>query len=165
MTAAEGQMKLYLEWAQQITLQHNPSDKLIYGCELNKIPEKPGIYIFWRCFGDTFEALYVWQALDVRERVKQHFTNNVPVMKHLENAKHGSRVVSVGRFLPKPGQNTKSCLRIIERALIRHFLLDGHDLVNVKGTSLTQHEITCAGQDRPIPKTMFVDKIGKKIPN
>jgi len=60
----------------------------------------------------------------------------------------------------RPGQKLGRCLPLIERALIRYFLSEGHDLVNVAGTRLRRHEITSSGKQlkRLIPKLMFLDK-------
>jgi hypothetical protein len=48
-------------------------------------------------------------------------------------------------------------LDILERALIRFFLSEGHDLVNKQGTRLRRHEIASAGS-KNVPALMFVDR-------
>lgn len=77
------------------------------------------------------------------------------------------RISSTGRLAPKPGQQTKKCLRLIERVLIRHFLTEGHDLVNRQGTRLRGHEVTSTG-DHPkrfVPTLMFIERTkGQQAP-
>jgi hypothetical protein len=45
---------------------------------------------------------------------------------------------------------------LIERALIRYFLSEGHDLVNKQGVRIRRHEITSAGKH---PKRYFASPI------
>jgi hypothetical protein len=80
-------------------------------------------------------------------------------MRHLEDAQIGKRVVMIGRFESKPGQRANVCLPLIERALIRHFLARGDDLVNDQGTRRHQHEIVSSRRPkRFVPETIFLEK-------
>jgi hypothetical protein len=79
-------------------------------------------------------------------------------MLHLKKAKSGKRVLLFGRFVPKPGQQEDKCLRLLERALLRYFLSEGHDLVNKQGARLRRHEITSRHPRRLVPRLMFVDR-------
>jgi hypothetical protein len=81
-------------------------------------------------------------------------------MLHLKNAKQGQRLLLTAKFVGQPGQQAAKCIPIIERALIRFFLSEGHDLVNKQGTRLRRHEIASNGKHpkRFIPKLMFVDR-------
>jgi len=72
--------------------------------------------------------------------------------------KNGKRVLLAGRFIPRSGQQEDKCLSILERALIRYFLSEGHDLVNKQGTRLRRHEIDSVGSKRNVPTLMFVDR-------
>jgi hypothetical protein len=50
-------------------------------------------------------------------------------------------------------------LPIVERAFIRHFLSEGHDLVNIQGARLRQHEVESTR--RPggfVPRVMYLDR-------
>jgi hypothetical protein len=153
-------MKLYLEWGRPIPLQDGSEENLIYLPDPDKLPRSAGVYVFGRRRrnGD-FEALYVGKASDICGRVWSH-RNNLPLMMHLRNAKYGKRVVRAGIFKPRPGQKVAKSLRLIERALIRYFLSEGHDLVNKQGTRLRRHEIASDGRHPNlfIPKLMFVDR-------
>jgi hypothetical protein len=79
-------------------------------------------------------------------------------MLHLQKGKSGKRIIFAGRFIPKPGQQEKKCLALLERALIRYFLSEGHDLVNIQGARLRRHEVTSKNPRWLVPKLMFVDR-------
>ncbi len=150
-------MKLKLEWARPISLKNGSQENLIYTCDYKKLPQKAGIYVFGRRYGTNIEALYVGKAESLQGRVRGQF-KNLPLMLHLQNAKNGRRILLVGRFIPKPGQKKEKCLDLLERALIRHFLSEAHDLVNIQGAKLRRHEITSLGAKRAVPEVMFVDR-------
>jgi hypothetical protein len=151
-------MKLKLEWEHQVPLVRTSRQQLGYTVALEKVPEAAGIYIFGRKFGKKVEALYVGKAANIRRRIKGHF-NNLRLMNHLHDARMGRRVLLVARFVSGPGQNAEKCLRILERALIRYFLSEGHDLVNKQGTRLHRHEVESSGSKRVVPSLMFVDRV------
>ena len=153
-------VRLHLEWMRQVSLRSaSRQQNLTYWADQNKLPSASGVYVFGRRYGNSFEALYVGKANDIRGLLKGQFKNR-PLMMHVKKAKKGKRVVLTGCFVARPGQKLGRCLPLIERALIRYFLSEGHDLVNVAGTRLRRHEITSSGKQlkRLIPKLMFLDK-------
>jgi hypothetical protein len=152
-------MKLQIEWLRPISLNDAADPNLIYAVEIERLPPAPGIYIFGRLWGNQFEALYVGKASRVRGRIKKQL-NNLKLMHHLKNAKNGKRVVLAGRIITKPGQQVDKCLPIIERALIRYFLSEGHDLVNKQGTSLRRHELESLGKypKQSLPDLIYIEK-------
>ncbi len=152
-------MKLRVEWSRPLNLRDGSKDNLIYALDLTKLPQSSGVYVFGRRWGSGFEALYVGKANKIRGRVKSQL-NNLRLMQHLQHAKSGKRVVLPGRLVTKPGQRLEKSMLIVERALIRHFLSDGHDLVNKQGTRLRRHEVTSDGKHpkRLIPPQIFVER-------
>lgn len=51
------------------------------------------------------------------------------------------------------------CLPILERTLIRYFLSEGHDLVNIQGTQLRRHEVEWVRRPRNfVPALMYLDQ-------
>lgn len=151
-------MKLQLQWGRPMPLKQAGRDQnLIYTFDHAKLPEAAGVYVFGRRYGRNFEALYVGKANVIRWRVRGQF-RNLPLMLHLKNAKSGKRVIFAGRFISKPGQREEKCLPLLERALIRYFLSEGHDLVNKQGSRLRRHEITSKNPRRLVPRLMFVDR-------
>lgn len=152
-------MKLRVQWGRPIALRSGASENLIYTVDLAKLPESSGIYVLGRRWGSEFEALYVGKAGRIRRRVKTQL-NNLRLMQHLKSAKSGRRIVLPGRILPRPGQRKEKSLLILERALIRHFLSEGHDLVNKQGTRLRRHEIVSDGKHpkRFIPREIYMER-------
>ena len=152
-------MKLNVEWSKPIPLHSGAKENLIYTVDLDKVPRYAGIYVFARRWGKSYEALYIGKSKNIRGRIRNH-TNNLRLMRHLEKAKTGRRVLIVGRARPKPGQRLDKILRTLEKGTIRHFLSEGHDLVNKQGIRIRRHEIT---SDGPVPKafipsSMFLEK-------
>ena len=151
-------MNLHVEWAPAIALRRVRGDIELDDADLKRVPAVPGVYVFGRCWGDNFEALYVGQAKNVRGRIKGQM-NNHRLMKHVRDAKTGSRVVMVGSVIPKPGLQIENCLTLVERTLIRYFLAKGDDLVNISGTRLRSHEVVSTHRPkRFVPGTMYLDK-------
>jgi hypothetical protein len=149
-------MKLKLEWGKPLYLKA-PKNSISYSFDLSKLPDRPGIYIFGRKYGKQIEALYVGKAGRLRGRVKGQL-NNLHLMEHINSAKNGKKIVLAAKFVAGPAQQEEKCLTILERALIRYFLAEGHDLVNKQGTQIRRHEITSQGGGSAVPKLMFVDR-------
>lgn len=153
-------MKLSLEWSRPMELRDGTAENLIYTLDHERLPAEPGIYVFGREWGTKkFEALYVGRSSNIRSRVKGQL-NNLKLMRHLKSAKTGTRVIVPAKVRTKPGQRLNKVLALVERAIIRHFLLEGHDLVNKQGSRIRRHEIT--SHKRPkwfIPSSMYVEKV------
>jgi hypothetical protein len=150
-------MKLQVDWSRAISLRYSRGADT-YTVALEKVPKKAGVYIFGRKYGKKFEALYIGRANRIRGRVKGQL-NNLRLMHHIRDATSGKRILLAGTFAPLPGQQKERCLPLIERALIRHFLSEGHDLVNISGTHLRQHEIDSTGKypKRYFARSIFLD--------
>jgi hypothetical protein len=152
-------MKITIEWGSPLRLKDGRRDNLIYTVSLEKLPDEPGVYVFGRRFGKSLEALYVGKANRIRGRVKGQL-DHVNLMQHLKNAKAGKRLLLAGEVITRPGQRLEKVLRLAERALIRHFLSEGHDLVNKQGTRLRRHELTSSGKQpkRFIPRMTYLER-------
>jgi hypothetical protein len=152
-------MNMEIIWSRAIPLSDASKRGLIYGVDLDKTFDGAGVYIFGRQWGTQFEALYIGRSARVRSRIKNHL-NNLHLMSYLRKAKIGRRILLVGKFAPRPGQQVPTCLPLIERALIRHFLSEGHDIANQHGTSIKRHSIDSSGPypKRYIQKSIFLEK-------
>ena len=152
-------MKIRIDWTQPIPLRRIPRADVGYLVDLDKIPAEAGVYVFGRKYGREFEALYVGQSKNMRSRVKGHL-NSLKLMRFLKDAKNGSRVLYAGTIVTRPGQRLEKIMNVTERALMRHFLAEGHDLVNKQGTRLRRHEILAEGRHPQgfIPRSMFVER-------
>jgi hypothetical protein len=150
-------VKLQVRWNVPLSMRA-ARQSLIYSVDLAKIPRASGVYVFGRRYGDEFEALYVGKALNIQGRVKGQL-NNLRLMQHVRTAKSGRRFLLVGTVVTRPGQQIDRVLPLVERALIRHFLSEGHDLANIQGTLLRRHEVVSTRRPRPLhlPRTMYVE--------
>lgn len=147
-------MKLHVEWSRPIPLRAS-RESVGYEVDFEKVPRSAGVYIFGRQWGTGFEALYVGKSLNVRARIRSHL-NSLSLMQHVRTAKTGKRILLVGEYVTKPGQRIETCIGLAERALIRHFLAEGHDLVNKQGTRIRRHELESTGRH---PKKFFPNPI------
>jgi hypothetical protein len=155
-------MQLHLNWNRPIPLKNGKRDALIYTLDLEKLPTSAGVYIFGRRWGKKtklLEAIYIGKANNIRSRVKGQL-NNLRLMTRLKNKKAGQRIVMTGEFVARPGQRASKCVALAERALIRHFLAEGHDIVNKHGTRLRQHEIVSDGRQpkRFVRRSIYLEK-------
>jgi hypothetical protein len=140
-------MQISVLWQQPIDLYDgsDSSQNYIYTCDdLNCVPEDAGVYIFARRFAEILYPLYVGQAGSLRYRVRQQL-NNVRLMRGVQNAKIGARVLLVGVLDLKGGQKTATALNLAERALIEQFLNAQHELLNKQGTRIRADEILSSG--------------------
>lgn len=139
-------MDLDIQWHAPVGLRDGTPERLIYACdELEFLPDTAGVYLFGREFGVNIAPIYIGKAGNLRLRVRQHLERNIKLMKSIEAAKNGRRVVQVGEWRAKPGQQAKRVLPIIESALIKYALAEGFELVNVHGTKTPVHELSMTG--------------------
>ena len=138
-------MDLNIEWVTPIELLYGVESGCIYSLpEIDIVPEQAGVYIFVRKYGETIEPLYIGKAINLKQRINNQF-NNLKLMKGIENAKQGSRLLFIGRFEKKPKQEIDKSIRLIESALIDHCLSWGFDLLNDKGTKKPAHNLNFFG--------------------
>jgi hypothetical protein len=149
-------MDLTVEWQPPVELFGGDDRKFIYNCDLSRVEDVSGVYVFARRHGRNCEALYVGKALDLRQRVKTQL-QNVRLMLHVQGAPNGRRLLIVGHFIARQGQQPKVCLPLIERALIRYYLSEAHDLANKQGTSLRRHSVISTGAKGDIPEKMSLE--------
>jgi len=156
-------LKLRLSWSKPSRLRDGSHDGLVYKVDDKVLPEDPGIYVFARTHGQSFEALYVGKATSLRGRVRSQLANNVKLVRHLEKANAGHRVVVCGALRLKPGQKLKKALGVAEGAFIRYYLAQGHDLVNEQGMKIRRHEVLSSRPDlkKHLPRSLYVEKLSK----
>lgn len=152
-----------LKWMREIALRSGgPDGKFIYSADWSNLPDVGGLYVFGRRYGKDFEALYVGKAANIRSRIRQQ-CEFLPLMMHLKNAKRGKKVLWVACFVPgSGGKSAPKCIDIAERALIRHFMLEGHNLSNTQGSRIRRHEIHSTGgkvlSGKIVPAKMFLER-------
>ncbi|WLI89601.1 GIY-YIG nuclease family protein [Massilia sp. R2A-15] len=139
-------MDLSVKWQAPINLLDGDGQNLIYVAEgLEDWHDLPGVYMFARIFDNQVCPLYIGKAEKLGARAWQHFRSNTRLMNGIKKAASGRRVLILGEFSPKPGQSTKKCIGLIEKALIDHALTEGHRLLNVQGTRTPAHRVSFSG--------------------
>lgn len=139
-------MKLNIRWAKPIPLLDGDHQDLIYVAnDLDSWWGVPGVYMFARIFDQGVYPLYIGKAENIGQRAWQHFKSSTKLMTGIKKSANGARVFIPGEFSPKPGQNTKKCIALIERTLIDYALAHGYELLNIQGTKTPLHELSLSG--------------------
>ena len=151
-------MRLLLKWHHPLALKDDKRNNAVYVVDVELIPERPGIYIFYRTFSSHKSALYVGKAMDLKMRVNQQM-NNVRLMMGVKNATMGARHLVIGELM-HGGAGIDTKLKLIERTLIRHFQQSTGELVNVQGNRIVEHELTSERRALKdfIPHTLFFER-------
>lgn len=138
-------MDIEIRWSKPIKLVNGAQENLIYiVAYIESLPVTPGVYVFARKYGSTYESLYIGRAGNLRQRIKQQF-NNARLMNGIKSTLIGDRVLFYGELVLKPGQKASRVLDIVEPALINNALLEGHSLLNKLGTKTLLHTIRSKG--------------------
>jgi hypothetical protein len=138
-------MELNIKWHKPIKLHNGSKENLIYRInDLSILSDIAGIYMFCRKYGKSLTPLYIGKAENIAMRIKQQL-NSTKLMKGIENALNGEKVLLVGEFISKSGQNAKTSIAIIEKALIEHSLSMNYEILNVQGTKTQTHSIMFSG--------------------
>lgn len=137
-------MDLQVQWLDPLSLRDSKLGLLYDVVDFHNIPETPGVYVFARSFGDSVSPLYIGKAINLRSRIEQQL-NNLRLMRAIAEAEKGNRMLYLAEFQAKGGQSAEKAIAIIESAFIRAAMLEGYDLINIKGTQTTAHTITSSG--------------------
>jgi hypothetical protein len=138
-------MEIRIVWQQPIPLVDGSKQSLIYvPRDTAAIPGRPGVYIFGRRYGDTVSPLYIGKAENLAKRIEQQM-NNVRLMKGIENAPTGERILLLGELSLRPGQRVPRVLEVVENALIEFALTNEHEILNKQGTRTPFHTLTFEG--------------------
>jgi hypothetical protein len=136
----EKKLDITIEWQPPLQLSEN-NEPLI---DQNNIPaellDEAGVYFFARWFGGkAVEPLYIGQSLTLRGRLREHLQRKVIwdilTGRSLDDfdLHKGQKYFHYGYFRPKKGQHAKTCVPIVERAMIRQAIQSGFKLVNHNG--------------------------------
>ena len=138
-------MDLELRWLTPLDLVDGRDNGLIYDVgDLDRIPDAPGIYIFSRLHGDAVSPLYIGRAESLLRRIEQQL-NNLRLMRAIEDAPSGYRTLHIGLLVAKKAQKFSKAIAVIESALISTALVEGFELINIKGTKTLVHTIASSG--------------------
>lgn len=153
-------MKIDATWSQPLPLAKDRTGKLVYTLDLEKLPQKPGVYVFGRQHGESIAPIYIGETMTLRSRVKKHL-ESVPLMHAVRDAAGGSRFLIYCTIKSRSEEKSKKQVEILERALILHSQTEGHHLVNKKGTKLPTDTICFIGNrtsEAIAPRKMLVKK-------
>jgi hypothetical protein len=138
-------MKISVVWKDPVELQDGAKQQMIYACpDLEALPYDPGVYVFGRRHGDNLAPLYIGQAENIRSRIRQQL-NNLKLMKGVESAENGRRILMFGVLSSRRGQSLPKILDILETSLIQAALANGYELLNKQGTKRPTHMISSSG--------------------
>jgi hypothetical protein len=122
-------------------LKPQPLNSYPYQPVLADIPQTGGVYFFYRKHGDSFEVFYVGKASNLRGRVKSQL-NNLKLMNGIHNAANGSRFLAYAEVSFRQGQQEKPTIHAAEKIMIRHFVDEGHQLLNIQGKKISVQVLT-----------------------
>lgn len=138
-------MHMSIEWLPPISLRDGSAVGMTYTCdELDELPTTAGVYVFGRRHGRRFTPIYIGKASNLSVRIPQQLNNN-KLMTALRSAPSGQRQLMVGALIGKRGQEVDKAVKVAERALIKHALSHGHDIVNKQGTRIQAHTAVMLG--------------------
>lgn len=137
-------MDIEATWSRPIELTDGVKIGLIYSLPIEEIPAESGVYIFARTHGAKVFPLYIGESQNLRARLRQHL-EKVPLMKAIEGALTGKKVVLYCTLSTNSKDRSKKQLKIVEKALILHAQSEGHELFNKKGTKLPTDTISFTG--------------------
>jgi DNA polymerase-3 subunit epsilon len=115
------------------------------------LPESPGVYIFE---DDSGAPLYVGKSVNIRTRVRSHFTNATSIAKELKMtlASHSISFITTDTEIEalllesakvkelQPTFNRLLRRKTMQSIFLRDFNEDGYETIRVENTDLSQHQ-------------------------
>jgi hypothetical protein len=140
-------MAIKIQWYQPIPLTDGSAEDLIYMVDEDEIKAWdgcPGVYMFCRQYGESVIPMYIGRSKNIYNRIWEHLETTT-LMKRIENGPRGAKMLTIGEYIPQPGQSPERAIAIVERALIEHALTEGYALLNKTGTKTQTHEVRFSG--------------------
>jgi hypothetical protein len=146
-------MDILIEWQQPIQLTRHKKPLVDEDDLPEKIDEKPGVYFFSRRFGTKFEPFYIGETLKIRSRLKDHLKSKKIAFVLLDidpksQVKGGVRYFHYGYFRAGKGQSAKTCIKIVQRYLIRTAISQSLKLININLTAVQTHALVFSGSKK-----------------
>jgi hypothetical protein len=66
-------------------------------------------------------------------------------MKRIAKSPRGEKVLIMGEYISKPGQSSERAIALVEKAMIAHAFIEGHELLNIAGAKTPTHAVTFSG--------------------
>jgi len=139
-------LKINGTWEKPISLtkSNNSRQWELKNIDLNDINQESCVYVFARKYGKNIYPIYIGRTKNFRGRIKGHL-NTVSLMNAIFDAKSGNRLILQCIPKIKPGQKIENVLKTLETALIKHSLLEGHEILNKQGTKPKYTTIELSG--------------------
>jgi hypothetical protein len=143
-------MDIAIEWQTPIQLTKNWRVVVDENDLPNEILDAPGVYFFSRRYGETYLPFYIGETMNLRKRLKNHLnrTKLTDVLKGVDGSskiKQGQRYFHYRYFIPKQAQQPKTCIRIVQKYLVREAIAQNLPLLNKKLTVARTHELAFTG--------------------
>ena len=138
-------MNIFIQWQKPMLLEDGDEENLIFTIpDIENWDDLPGVYMFCRLYNSTVIPLYIGRSKNIGQRIKQHL-NTTKMMKAIQHSPKGEKVLIIGEFVKKPGQENEKSLKLAEKVLIEHALTEGFKLINIAGTNPLLHTISFSG--------------------
>jgi hypothetical protein len=138
-------MKIEAHWKKKIELKDGKKKNLIFYISTENLSEKPGCYVFYNKYGNSITVLYIGKADKLKRRIEQQF-NNVRLMVGLANSMKGNKYLMYCEVVGnRKSKKLQKNLKRLEKELIKYATLEGHELLNQKGTKIRYHQIEFKG--------------------
>jgi hypothetical protein len=161
-----GIMQIDVLWRPPLELWNASADNLIYDCSWADLLDSPGVYVFARRFGGAITPLYVGKGQSLRGRVHQQLKTNIRLMKGIENAPIGGRILLPALVTTRSGRYVDHALELVERTLIEHYLSESYELLNIQGTRIAADEIAFGGNSfgrQTCPRHIAIPRRKKRV--
>lgn len=155
-------MDLKIKWHNPIELRDGSKEWVTYICDpedLKCIPEKPGVYFFGLLYGKRYTPLYIGKAtVSLRQRIKSHINADPKLMNKIKAVpRKGRRVLVVGEFQGRQGQQAKKMVGKVEIGLIRYAINQDYLLFNKHGTSKVPVNKIISKRSSPFPEELSIE--------
>ncbi len=138
-------MIIKADWKNPIKLEDGGKNNLIYAVNTEKISENGGCYVFYNKFGNAHSVLYIGKAENLRKRIEQQ-TNNLRLMMGIKNSIAGTKFIMYCEVSGnKKAKKFKRTIKMLEKQLIKYATLEGHELLNQRGTKIKYNKIKFTG--------------------
>jgi hypothetical protein len=146
-------MHIQIDWQQPVQLTRHKKLLIDENNLPEKIKDRPGVYFFSRRFGKKFSPFYIGETLRIRGRLKSHLNSKNIAFVLLDidpksEIKGGVRYFHYGYFKTTSEAKAKTCIKIVQRYLIREAISREIKLVNKNLTTVQTHALTFFGSKR-----------------
>lgn len=144
-------MHIVVEWQAPIKLTHNKKIIVDEKQLPDVVGEKPAVYFFSRKFGEYYLPFYIGETSNVRKRLKVHLQSKkiyqvlIGQSGDVNNIRNGTRYFHFGYLRLKPGMQKQTCLKIVQKYMIRQAVENDIPILNHNLKKIKSHRIRFDG--------------------